>query len=71
MSFKVRIDIGKGKNRAVSESTPLLYKKDVVRWIKQNPLGNANTLVSIKDLKTNKIISGRRLKFSSCKRIVI
>lgn len=63
MAYKVRIDIGKGKNRAVSESIPLSNKADVVRWVKTHPFGNSNTQIKVKNLNTGKVITGRKLRF--------
>ena len=63
MAYKVRIDIGKGKNRAVSESTQLSNKEDVARWLKHHPLGNSNTKVEVRNVDTGKVMTGRKLRF--------
>ena len=63
MAYKVRIDIGRGKNRAVSESTLLSNKDDVAQWVKKHPLGNSNTQIKVKNLNTGKVITGRKLRF--------
>ena len=63
MAYKVRIDIGKGKNRAVSESTVLANKENVANWVKKHPLGNANTKIEVKNVDTGKVITGRKLRF--------
>lgn len=38
MAYKVRIEVGKGKNKAVTESIPLPNKKRVCDYIKRSPL---------------------------------
>ena len=43
MAFKVRIEVGKGKNRSVSESIPLPNKKRVCSFIKRSPFVKSNT----------------------------
>lgn len=63
MAYKVRIDVGKGKNRSVSQSVPLSKKEDVARWVRTHPFGNSNTKIEVKNLNTGKVITGRKLKF--------
>jgi len=57
MGYIVRIAIGKGMNRTVTQSIILPNKERVRAYIKRNPVGNINTRITIKDINTNKIYS--------------
>jgi hypothetical protein len=59
MSYKVLIKVGKSQ----MGSTPLKTKGDVVRWVKQNPMGNYKTNVVVTDTETKKMVSGWKVKF--------
>jgi len=63
MSYKVYIEVGKGEEKAISESTELSSKEDVSRWVKSHPFGNINTKIKIKDLSSGKIVSGKKVRF--------
>ena len=65
MSYKVHIEVGKGKNKAVTESIPLTNKKRVCNYIKRSPLVNSNTKIRVKNLKTRKTTIGTQHKFCS------
>jgi hypothetical protein len=47
MPYIVKISVGKGKERAVTQSIPLPTKERVRRYVKRNPLGNYRTKVII------------------------
>jgi hypothetical protein len=64
MSYKVRIEVGKGKNRTVTESIPL-SKKRVCSYIKRSPLVKSNTRVKVTNLKTHRTTTGTQGKFCS------
>jgi len=57
MAYIVRIQTGKGKNRSVSQSTPLQNKQKVRKWVKRNPVGNLSTDVTIRNTRTKKTIT--------------
>ena len=63
MTYKVRIEVGKGKNKAVTESVPLPNKKRVCNYIKRSPLVNPNTKVKVTNINTNKITVGTQSRF--------
>ena len=63
MAYKVRIEVGKGKNRAVTESIPLPNKQRVCNYIKRSPLVRSNTKVKVKNLRTGKVEVGTQSKF--------
>ena len=65
MAYKVSISIGSGKNLTRSESVALPNKDRVASYVKRSPIGNSNTKISVKDLNSGKIISGRKVKFRS------
>ena len=62
MAYKVRIEVGKGKNKAVTESIPL-SKTRVCNYIKRSPLVKSNTRVKVTDLKTKKVTIGTQSRF--------
>jgi len=62
MTYKIRVEVGKGKNRAVTESTPI-PKKRVCSWIKENPLVRSNTQVKVTNIKTKEVQIGTQSKF--------
>ena len=64
MPYKVRVEVGKGKNKAVTESIPLL-KKRVCSYIKRNPLVKSNTKVKVTNTQTGKTQIGTQSKFCS------
>jgi len=63
MSYKVRVEVGKGKNKAITESIPLPSKKRVCNYIKRNPLVKSNTKVKVTNTSTKKVIIGSQSKF--------
>ena len=63
--YKVRIEVGKGKNKAVTESIPLPNKKRVCNYIKRSPLVRSNTKIKVTNLKNKKIHIGTQSKFCS------
>ncbi len=63
MAFKVRIVVGKGKNRSVSESIPLPNKKRVCNFIKRSPFVKSNTNIKVTNTRTKKVTTGKRAKF--------
>jgi len=67
MSYKVRIEVGKGKNKSVTESIPLPNKKRVCAYIKRSPLVKSNTQVKVTDLKNDKTEIGTQFHF--CRKI--
>jgi hypothetical protein len=62
MTYKVRVEVGKGKNKAVTESIPL-NKSRVCNYIKRNPLVKSNTKVKVINLSNEKVIVGTQSKF--------
>jgi len=64
MSYKVRIEVGKGKNRAVTESIPI-PKKKVCGYIKRSPLVKSNTKVRVTNLLTHRTTIGTQGRFCS------
>ena len=65
MAYKVRIEVGKGKNKAVTESIPLRNKKRVCSYIKRSPLVRSNTKIKVTNLRTKKVSIGTQHKFCS------
>lgn len=65
MSYKVRIEVGKGKNRAVTESIALPNKKRVCAYIKRSPLVKSNTTVKVTNLSNGRVTTGKQHKFCS------
>ena len=63
MAYKVRIEVGKGKNKTVTESISLPTKKRVCNYIKRSPLVRSNTKVKVTNLRTNKSTIGTQSKF--------
>jgi len=63
MAYRVRIEVGKGKNRAVTESISLPNKQRVCNYIKRSPLVRSNTKVRVKNLRTGKVNVGTQSKF--------
>lgn len=63
MTYKVRIEVGKGKNKAVTESIPLPNKQRVCNYIKRSPLVKSNTKVKVTNIQTGKIQIGTQSKF--------
>jgi hypothetical protein len=64
MTYKVRIEVGKGKNKAITESIPL-NKARVCNYIKRSPLVKSNTKVKVTNVRTGKILIGTQYKFCS------
>ncbi len=54
MAWIVRIKVGKGKEKTVTQSTPLPNKQRVRAWVKRNPVGRADTKVKIINTSTKK-----------------
>jgi hypothetical protein len=63
MAYKVSIKVGSGKNTTRAESVALPNKERVTRYVKQSPIGNYKTNISVKDLNSGKTTSGRKIKF--------
>jgi len=63
MAYKVRVEVGKGKNKAVTESIPLPNKQRVCNYIKRSPLVRSNTNIKVKNLRTGKVTTGTQSKF--------
>ena len=63
MAYKVRVEVGKGKNKAVTESISLPNKKRVCNYIKRNSLVKSNTQIKVTNLRSNKITMGTQSKF--------
>lgn len=63
MTYKVRIEVGKGKNKAITESIPLPNMDRVCNYIKRSPLVRSNTKVKVTDLRTKKVHIETRSKF--------
>jgi len=59
MPYVVNIQTGSrsGKNFTRMQSTPLSNKEKVRAWIKRNPVGNAKTKITIKNLLTKKTLT--------------
>lgn len=68
MTFVVRIVVGRGKNRSVTQSIPLPNKKRVVGFIKRNPFVRSNTNIQVTNLRTKKIMMGKESRFLNLKR---
>ncbi len=68
MAFKVRIVVGRGKNRSVSESIPLPNKQRVCNFIRRSPLVRSNTNIKVTNLRTKKVMTGKEAKFCNPKR---
>lgn len=63
MAYKVSIKVGSGKNTTRAESIALPNKARVARYVKQSPIGNSSTNISVRDLNSGKTVSGRKIKF--------
>lgn len=63
MTYKVRVEVGKGKNHSVTESIPLPSKDRVCNYIKRSPLVKSNTKVKVTNLQTGKVTVGTQAKF--------
>jgi len=63
MAYKVRIEVGRGKNLAISESIPLPNKQRVASFIKRSPLVKSNTNVKVTNLRTKKTLFGKSARF--------
>lgn len=57
MAWIIRVEKGRGKNKSVSQSTPLPNKARVRAWAKRNPMIKSNTKVTIKNTRTKKTIT--------------
>ena len=62
MAYVVRVEVGKGKNRSVTQSIPL-SKKRACAYIKRNPLVRSNTKVKVTNMKTGNTQTGTQGKF--------
>ena len=65
MAYKVRVEVGRGNNRATTESIALPNKKRVCAYIKRNPLIKSNTNIRVKNLSNGRITTGTQYKFCS------
>ena len=65
MTYKVRIEVGKGKDKSVTESIPLPNKTRVCNYIKRSPLVRSNTKVNVTNIQTGKIHIGTESRFCS------
>ncbi len=63
MPYKVRIDVGRGKNRSVSESVPLPNRQRVCRFIKRSPLVKTGTKIKVTNIRTKKTLTGTQSRF--------
>lgn len=63
MAYIVRVEVGKGKNKAITQSISLPNKKRVCNYIKRNPLVRSNTSVKVTNLITKKSYIGTQGKF--------
>ena len=68
MTYKVRIESGKGKNQSITESIPLPNKQRVCNYIKRSPLVKSNTKIKVTNLQTKKVSIGTQSKF--CRRML-
>lgn len=65
MPYVVRVEVGKGKNRAVTQSIPLPNKKRMCAYIQRNPLIRSNTKFKVTNIKTGKSEKGNEAHFYS------
>lgn len=63
MTYIVRIEIGKGYNKTITESIPLPTRERVCQHIKRNPFVRLNTKIKVTNLKTKKSIIGTQYRF--------
>ena len=63
MTYIVRVEVGKGKNKAITQSIPLPNKKRVSNYIKRNPLVRSNTDIKVKNTRTKKTVTGKQSRF--------
>ncbi len=63
MTYKVRIEVGRGKNKSVTESIPLSNKQRVCDYIKRSPLVKSNTNVKVTNIQTRENKIGTRSRF--------
>lgn len=65
MAYVVRVETGKGMNRAITQSVPLPNKERVAIYIRKNPLIRSNTNVYVFNTITRKGITGKPYNFTS------
>lgn len=65
MAYIVRIQVGKGKEKSVSQSIELNSKADVSRYVRKHPFGNSKTHVEVEDLDSGEISKGQKIHFSN------
>jgi len=63
MAYIVRIEVGKGKNKSVSQSIPLPNKKRVCNFIRRSPFVKSNTNIKVKNTRTKKTVTGKQARF--------
>ena len=63
MTYKVFIEVGKGKKKATMGSIPLSNKEKVSNYIKRNPLVRSNTKIEVKNIRTGKVIKATQGRF--------
>ncbi len=65
MAYIVRVEVGKGKNKAITQSIPLPSKKRVCNYIRRNPLVRSNTQVKVTNTRNKKTLIGNQSTFCS------
>lgn len=63
MAYKIFVEVGKGKNKSTSGSTPLPNKSRVENWIRRSPLIRSNTKIKVTNTRTGKITTGTQGRF--------
>lgn len=67
MAYKVRIEVGRGKNKTVSQSVPLPNRDRVRGFISRSPLVKSNTQIKVTNTRKKKTITGTQGRFSRLK----
>ncbi|MEK6881276.1 MAG: hypothetical protein AABY22_16765 [Nanoarchaeota archaeon] len=62
ITYKVFVEVGKGKNKATSGSIPL-SKQKVCNWIKKNSIVRTNTKIRVTNINNKKMITGTQSTF--------
>jgi gentisate 1,2-dioxygenase len=65
MGYKVIISTGQGKYRARTGSLVLPNKESVAQYVKRSPLGNYKTKITVEDVSSGKIMTGRKIRFQN------
>ena len=61
--YIVRIEIGKGKRKSISQSIPLPTKMRVNTYIRKHPLVKSNTTIKVTNTRTKKTIIDKPARF--------